>query len=419
MNVLGWRHRVRRTFYELRTEGEGVRREAAALGLGVFIGCTPLYGFHLLLCLIVGKVAHLNRLKLYLAANISNPLFSPVLILSELQTGAWIRRRDLHDVSIETLRHVSPWTFGGDLLVGSAVVGGVLGLAIAAATMATGGRRRSDPLHRLWQRASDPYLPCGVTAWEFARGKLRGDPVYRALVEPSALPSQASIVDVGCGQGLALSALVEASRLHDEGAWPFAQPPPRLLSATGIELRPRVAAVASTALNGRATIVATDARTQPLPSCNAVLLLDVLHMLPADDQEQLLTRVADALEPGGVLLVREADASAGWTFTMVRIGNRLKALAVGRWRQTFHFRSQDEWAALLQRHGFDVSWRDARAGTPFANLLLSGTKGEGVSRGPYSCPPVRPSSDRTDTSTPGVLGRAPRVDRQPAAPRAE
>lgn len=419
MNVIGWRHRVRRTFYELRTEGEGVRREAAALGLGVFIGCTPFYGFHLLLCLIVGKVAHLNRLKLYLAANISNPLFSPVLILSELQTGAWIRRRDLHDISIETLRQVSPWTFGADLLVGSAVVGVVLGLAIAGATIATGGRRRTDALHLLWQRASDPYLQCGITAWEFARGKLRGDPVYRALVEHSALPSQVSIVDVGCGQGLALSALAEASRLHDEGAWPFAQPPPRMLSAIGIELRPRVAAMASLALEGRATIVATDARIQPLPSCNAVLLLDVLHMLPADDQEQLLARVADALQPGGVLLVREADASAGWTFTMVRIGNRLKALAVGRWRQAFSFRSRDEWAALLRRHGFDVSSREASAGTPFANLLLSGTRSDGFSRGPYRYPSVRPSSDRTDTSTPGVPGRAPRADRQPAAPRAE
>ena len=155
-------------------------------------------------------------------------------MFSELQTGAWIRRRHLHDVSIETLRHVSPWTFGADLLVGSAVVGGVLALMLAGATIATGGRRRTDPLFLLWQRASDPYLQCGITAWEFARGKLRGDPVYRALVEDSALASGISIVDVGCGQGLALSVLIEASRLHDEGRWPLPQPPPRIDSAIGI-----------------------------------------------------------------------------------------------------------------------------------------------------------------------------------------
>ena len=95
-----WRDRLRRTFYELRLEGEGPGREAAALGLGVFIGCTPLYGFHLILCWIAGWALRLNRLKLYLAANISNPLFAPFLIFIELQTGAWIRRSDLHDLSI-------------------------------------------------------------------------------------------------------------------------------------------------------------------------------------------------------------------------------------------------------------------------------------------------------------------------------
>ncbi|HEY7058934.1 MAG TPA: DUF2062 domain-containing protein [Vicinamibacterales bacterium] len=376
MRALSWPQRLRRAFYDLRTEGEGVGREAAALGLGVFIGCTPFYGFHLLLCWVVGRLAGLNRLKLYLAANISNPLFSPILIFSELQTGAWIRRGDLHDLSIETLRRVSPWTFGADLLIGSAVIGVALAAFTAGATYATSGlRRRDDSLALLWQRASDPYLECGITAWEFARGKLRGDPVYRALIEDAVLPSGMSIVDVGCGQGLALSVLTEASRLHAEGRWPFRRPPPRIDSAVGIETRPRVARIAGRALNGRATIVAGDARTVSLPPCDAVLLFDVLHMVPHGDQEDLLRRVSASLRPGGVLLVREADAGAGSTFRMVRIGNRLKAIVVGRWRQRFAFRTHGDWIDLLCRHGFEVTARPASTGTPFANLLLRGVKG--------------------------------------------
>ena len=72
-----------------------VRAPAAkptAVGVGVFIGCLPFYGFHLLLCWITGWLFGLNRLKIYLAANISNPLIAPLLIFSELQTGAWVRR---------------------------------------------------------------------------------------------------------------------------------------------------------------------------------------------------------------------------------------------------------------------------------------------------------------------------------------
>ena len=71
-----WREggRLRRIFYDLRTEASGPGRDAAALGVGVLIGCSPFYGFHLLLVWSVGWLLRLNRLKMYLAANISNPL---------------------------------------------------------------------------------------------------------------------------------------------------------------------------------------------------------------------------------------------------------------------------------------------------------------------------------------------------------
>ena len=39
---------LRRIFYDLRTEGGGPGRDAAALGVGILIGCSPFYGFHLI-----------------------------------------------------------------------------------------------------------------------------------------------------------------------------------------------------------------------------------------------------------------------------------------------------------------------------------------------------------------------------------
>src|SRR5437762_7977708 len=96
--------RLRRAFYDLRMEGSGAGREAAAIGAGVFIGCSPFYGFHFLLCWAVGSVFALNRLQMYLAANISNPLVSPFLIFSEIQAGAWIRRGAFYRLTIATIR---------------------------------------------------------------------------------------------------------------------------------------------------------------------------------------------------------------------------------------------------------------------------------------------------------------------------
>lgn len=366
--MLPWRNRLRRTFYELRLEGEGRGREAAALGLGVFIGCTPFYGFHLTLCWIAGWALRLNRVKLYIASNISNPLFSPFLLFAELQTGAWMRRHDLHDLTIAAIRHTSPWTFGLDLLAGSLALGAILGLSVAAATLATGGVRETDhAFDLLWRRASDPYLEAGVTVWEFARGKLRGDPVYRAILQPGLLVGGAALIDLGCGGGLALSAVHHAARTN---ASPRAVPHfDRLI---GVELRPRAARVARKALGDAAEIVVADACSYDLPLCSTVLLLDVLHMLPREAQEDLVARVAARLQPDGALVVREADAAGGAGFLFVRIGNRLKALVTRNWRQRFAFRTRDEWTALLARHGMRVEVTGAAVGTPFANLLVVG-----------------------------------------------
>jgi uncharacterized protein (DUF2062 family) len=363
---------VRRAVWELRTEGSGPAREAVAIGLGVFIGCTPLYGFHLLLCWAAGWCLRLNRLKMYLAANISNPFVAPLLILIELQTGAWARRGQPHALTLDTVRNIDPWSFGADLIVGSVIVGSVMGLMTGGATYFLARAGAHAPwFAELVRRASDRYVSTSVTAWEFARGKLRGDPLYRAVLEKCRLRSGGTLVDVGCGQGLMLALLAESAAAWRRGEWPPSSPaPPVFDSVVGIELRPRVAAIARAALGRDATIVEADARLHLPPRSRAIFFFDVLHMMPAEDQEQLLTSAAAALDDTGTILVREPDAGAGWGFAAVRLGNALKAAVTGNWRQVFHFRTSAEWIALFERLGFAVERSATGEGTPFANVLF-------------------------------------------------
>ena len=369
------RARFRHLFRDLRTEGGGGVREAAAIGLGIFIGCLPLFGFHLVICWTTGWLLRLNRLKLYLAANISNPLFAPTLVFLEIQTGAWIRRGTLHHLTLETVKTTSLAVFGLDALLGSLMVGTVLGTGMAIATYALSrGSRDDDAFATLVQRSSDRFVATSVTAWEFARGKLRRDPVYRAIVCGGLLPSGGSIIDLGCGQGLSLALLADAEALARSGRWPLEWGrAPCFDRRVGIETRTRTAAIARAALNGDAEIVHADIRQVEHMPCRAVLLMDVLHMMPFDAQEQVIGAVAAALEPGGVLLVREADAAAGMRFTMVRAGNRIKALALGRWHQRFCFRSVSGWAECLSRQGLRVECQPMGNRT-FANVLFSVTK---------------------------------------------
>lgn len=164
-----------------------------------------------------------------------------------------------------------------------------------------------------------------------------------------------------------LAALASAGALAPAGA----SPSWRLV---GVETRSTAAAIARRALGQDAEVVTDDVRRRPLPPARAVLLFDVLSLMPARDQDALLAAVLSSLEPGGVLLVREADAAAGWRFRAVRAGNWIKACWVGRFRQEFHFRPLASWRRWLEQAGLDVEVRPMGMGTPFGNVLLVGRR---------------------------------------------
>jgi uncharacterized protein (DUF2062 family)/SAM-dependent methyltransferase len=368
--MIDMRTRFRRALHSVRTEHPGAGRDAAAVALGVFIGCLPVYGFHFLMCWSLGLVLRVNRLKVYLAANISNPLVAPWLVVAEIEAGAWLRRGTFHAVAPRAMNNSNAAVFGADLLVGSLVVGAVLATVAATHTYAVlrGGDRHFLGIIR---GAADRYASTSMTAWEFARGKLRSDPVYRAILSCEVLPSGGALLDIGCGQGLTLALLGEARAAYTAGRWPrHWAPPPRFDRMIGIETRRRAAALAREALVSDAKIIEADARTLPLERARVVVLFDVLHMMTHHDQDALLSVIASRLEPGGVVLVRDADASAGWRFTAVWLAIRLKALALGSWRQPFHARTEREWRACFTNYGFLVDTRPMGQGTPFANLLF-------------------------------------------------
>lgn len=355
--------RLAELLYRLRTEADTPGRQAASIAIGVFIGCLPLYGLHLALCVAAGTVLRLNRLVMYLAANLSNPLVAPLLVAAEIQIGAWLLRGRSHPLDWDALRRVDPWMFAGDLVVGSVAVGALLGAVFGASAWAALRLRRHDlPTRRLLERTARPYLEAGFLHWEFVRGKLLHDPVYLALLAPGMLPGRGDLWDLGCGRGIALALIRTATR--DRGAAGIG------LRLHGVEADRRALRVARRALAGDADLRHGDLRTAEIPRCRAILLMDVLHYLAAEDQSAVLRRAAAALEPGGVLVVREVDVARTARSLATRAAERLRAALRGRPRQTLCFLGAVAVAEALRFQGLRVESRPLSDGTPFANSLV-------------------------------------------------
>jgi SAM-dependent methyltransferase len=191
----------------------------------------------------------------------------------------------------------------------------------------------------------------------FAYGKLTGDPVFEHILSSRLIPANARILDLGCGQGL-LAALLAADGGHGD------------LRYRGIDHSGRDIERARAAAGPNAELVAGDIRGIDFGTADVVVLLDVLHYVDPPAQLDVLRRARAALAPGGVLLTRVADASAGFRFRVTEAIDLAVTRLRGNWSARLHSLSLSERKAQLEREGFRVDAVPMSGGTPFANVLL-------------------------------------------------
>jgi SAM-dependent methyltransferase len=230
----------------------------------------------------------------------------------------------------------------------------------------------------LLDAASAPYRKGGKFAYYFARGKLGGDPAFFHILKMGYIQQGARILDLGCGQGLTASLLDCSPSIQAIGHWSetWANPASQF-SYRGIDLMAfdivRANAALST-LRNPAKAEQGDMCIADFESCDVTVILDVLHYVSYEAQKDVLKRVYKALSPGGKLLLRVGDASAGLPF---KISNWVDAVVTtirGHRLAKLYCRPLSEWQILLSDIGFTVEAIPMSEGTLFANILLFAKK---------------------------------------------
>jgi SAM-dependent methyltransferase len=223
----------------------------------------------------------------------------------------------------------------------------------------------------LLDRATHPYRSAGNFAWHFARGKLKGDPVFFGLLEHGLIPDAGRLIDLGCGQGLLASWLLEARALHESGNWPENWPAaPKVENVWGLELMPKDVDRARAALGDRAQFAQGNICTADFGKTDVAVILDVLHYINYVAQEDVLRRIRAALPAGGTFITRIGDAAGGLPFQYSNWVDRAVFFLRGHRLDRIYCRTLNQWIEVLMRNGFEVESLPMHKGTPFSNVML-------------------------------------------------
>lgn len=191
----------------------------------------------------------------------------------------------------------------------------------------------------------------------YAKGKAAWDPAY-AFVARTLGGSTHPILDIGCGMGLL------AAYLRESGC------KQRIL---GIE---PAAGKIKTALErvGEAYALVEfrlgDARSLPEFSGD-IVMLDVLHYMPAGTQKAVLEEIAGRIRPGGRALIRTTFRDGSWRYCATLLEEMFVRISGWIRGGKCHFPTEEEVLAPFRGTEWKVTVKPMWGRTPFNSHMVS------------------------------------------------
>lgn len=363
-------HRVLEYGKLLLAEHRSPGRVAVAIVLGCIVGCLPLTGLQLFICMGLSRLLRLNLPIMYGAANISLPPIVPFIGWASVQIGEWLLHGRFLELSRDYFvrtpfreifkRFFVAWMIGGTIFGGTV---GTIGATIVYAILRRKNRTQqlSDVVLSAIARAAARYRVTPRKFRYYAAAKYRMDPCYRALC--ARIGENTQVVDLGCGLGMLGVALCELGGGR---------------KTLGIDWDAEKIAAGTQATRdldpSTITLRRDDLRTAELLPCDVVTLIDVLHYYDATTQVEVLTRAAAALHLGGHLFIRETDPSRAGGARLTRWFERTMVRFGWNRGPQVHYLPIETLRAELGKLGFTVEQVEVAGTTHPGNVLLCAEK---------------------------------------------
>lgn len=175
------------------------------------------------------------------------------------------------------------------------------------------------------------------------------------------VPAVGTVVELGCGHGLFSNLMAMRS------------PARRVI---GIDLSPEKIEHARESIHGRANIEFRrgDALEMDLPECDVIAIVDVLYLLPAEDQLKILKACRRTLKPGGILIWKAQERRPRWKFAVTWLQEMLTTSAgvtKGK-RGRLCFLSREAAVDALRGAGFTPRIVEMPTRRPYTDIIYLG-----------------------------------------------
>jgi uncharacterized protein (DUF2062 family) len=141
--------RVRAAVRRLLAEHASPAGLGWAVAVGVFIGCSPLYGLQMLLCVLAAWLLRLNKVATLVGVQVSLPPMTAAILFAEVQAGEYLLRGRFLGLSFDEFRGLHAVAIARSVLgawvLGSVVVGAALAAILGLVTYAVARRRGTPP----------------------------------------------------------------------------------------------------------------------------------------------------------------------------------------------------------------------------------------------------------------------------------